>query len=59
MTKQQISDDGMTWLIFISGFFIIGIVLAMIITANLPEENCWDKYPNNEVQAILNCEGKE
>ena len=59
MTKQQISDDGMTWLIFISGFFIIGIVLAMIITANLPEENCWDKYSNNEVQAILNCEGKE
>jgi len=59
MTKQQISDDGMTWLIFISGFFIIGIVLAMIITANLPEENCWDKYPNNEVQAVLNCEGKE
>ena len=49
----------MVWLIFISGFFIIGIVLAMIITANLPEENCWDKYPNNEVKAILNCEGKE
>lgn len=59
MTKQQISDDGMVWLIFISGIFIIGTVLAMIISANLPEENCWDKYPNNEVQAILNCEGKE
>ncbi len=59
MTKQQISDDGMTWLIFISGFFIIAIVLGMIIAANLPEENCWDKYPNNEVEAILNCEGKE
>lgn len=59
MTKQQISDDGMVWLIIISGIFIIGTVLAMIITANLPQENCWDKYPNNEVQAILNCEGKE
>jgi hypothetical protein len=59
MTKQQISDDGMTWLIFISGFFIIAIVLTMIIQANLSKENCWDKYPNNEVQAILNCEGKE
>jgi uncharacterized membrane-anchored protein YhcB (DUF1043 family) len=57
--KPAISDDGMTWLIIISGLFIVGIVLGMIITANLPEENCWDKYPNNEVQAILNCEGKE
>jgi uncharacterized BrkB/YihY/UPF0761 family membrane protein len=56
MTKQQISDDGMVWLIIISGIFIIGTVLTMIIAANLPEENCWDKYPNNEVQAILNCE---
>ena len=59
MTKQQISNDGMTWLIIISGIFIIGIVLAMIVSANLPQENCWDKYPNNEVEAILNCEGKE
>lgn len=58
MTKQQISNDGMTWLIVISGIFIIGIVLAMIISANLPQENCWDKYPNNEIQAIVNCEGK-
>lgn len=58
MTKQQISNDGMTWLIVISGIFIIGIVLAMIISANLPQENCWDKYPNNEIQAIANCEGK-
>jgi len=59
MTKQQISDDGMVWLIIISGLFIVGIVLTMIIQANMPKQNCWDKYPNNEVQAILNCEGKE
>ena len=55
MTKQQISDDGMVWLIFISGIFIIGTVLAMIITANLPKENCWDKY-TTEYEAIMNCE---
>jgi hypothetical protein len=59
MTKFQVNDDGMFWLIIISGVFIIGTVLAMIITAHMPKENCWDKYPNNEVQAILNCEGKE
>jgi uncharacterized BrkB/YihY/UPF0761 family membrane protein len=59
MTKQQISDNGMVWFIFISGIFIIGIVLTMIVQANMPKQNCWDKYSNNEVQAILNCEGKE
>jgi hypothetical protein len=31
----------------------------MIVSGNYKEENCWDKYPNNEVEAILNCEGKE
>jgi hypothetical protein len=45
----------MVWLIFISGIFIIGTVLAMIITANLPKENCWDKY-TTEYEAIINCE---
>jgi len=60
MTKQnKISDDGILWLIIISGIFIVTTVLTMIVMANMPKENCWDKYPNNEVQAILNCEGKE
>jgi hypothetical protein len=55
MTKQQISDDGMVWLIFISGVFIIGIVLTMIVQANMPKQNCWDLY-TTEKQAILHCE---
>jgi hypothetical protein len=56
MTKQQISNDGMVWLIIISGIFIVATVITMIVQANLPKENCWDKYPNNENQAIINCE---
>lgn len=32
------------------GFFIAGVGKV---------DNCWDRYPNNEVEAILNCEGKE
>jgi len=56
MTKQQISNDGMVWLIIISGIFIVATVVTMIIQSNLPKENCWDKYPNNENQAIINCE---
>jgi len=34
----------------IYGFFFAGVGQV---------ENCWDKYANNEVEAILNCEGKE
>jgi len=55
MTKQQISDNGMVWFIFISGIFIIGIVLTMIVQANMPKENCWNKYAT-EQQTILHCE---
>jgi hypothetical protein len=46
----------MVWLIIISGIFIVATVITMIVQANLPKENCWDKYPNNENQAIINCE---
>jgi hypothetical protein len=55
MTKQQISNDGMVWLIIISGIFIVATVITMIVQANLPKENCWDKY-QTEQEAILNCE---
>ena len=55
MTKQQISDDGIFWLIIISGIFIIATVLGMIIAAHLPKENCWDNY-TTEQQSIQNCE---
>ena len=49
----------MLWLIIISGIFIVTTVLTMIVMAHIPKENCWGKYPNNEVEAILHCEGKE
>ena len=42
----------------ISFIFVIGTVISMIVIAHLPKQNCWDKYPHNENQAILNCEGK-
>jgi len=52
--QKPISNDGMVWLILISGLFIIVTVLTMIIQAHIPS-NCWDKY-KTEQQAILNCE---
>jgi type II secretory pathway component PulL len=52
--QKTLSNDGMLWLIIISGLFIVGTVLTMIIQAHIPS-NCWDKY-KTEQQAILNCE---
>jgi hypothetical protein len=41
--------------------FVVTLVtiVYMVVSGNYKQENCWDKYPNNEVEAILNCEGKE
>jgi len=55
MNKQQISNDGMFWLIVISSIFIIGTIIGMIVIAHLPKQNCWDLY-TTEQQAILHCE---
>jgi hypothetical protein len=57
--SQQIDEKKLLILVIISSILTIGIVIGMIVNARLNPENCWDKYPNNEVQAILNCEGKE
>jgi hypothetical protein len=54
MNQKPLSNDGMLWLIIISGLFIVGTVITMIIQAHI-SSNCWDKY-QTEQQAILNCE---
>jgi hypothetical protein len=48
-------------LVFIGIFVLmIGTLVYGFLFAGVGKiENCWDKYPNNEVEAILNCEGKE
>ena len=56
---NQVNEKKLLVLVIISSILTIGIVIGMIINARLNPENCWDKYPNNEVEAILNCEGKE
>jgi hypothetical protein len=56
---SQVNEKKLLVLVIISSILTIGIVIGMIINARLNPENCWDKYPNNEVEAILNCEGKE
>ena len=38
---------------------IIGLAGIIVFTMTQNPTDCWDKYSNNEVQAILNCEGKE
>jgi hypothetical protein len=39
---------------------MIGSLLYGLLVVGAGQvENCWDKYSNNEVEAILNCEGKE
>ena len=38
---------------------IVGLVGIIVFTMIQSPTDCWDKYSNNEVQAILNCEGKE
>jgi len=55
---NQINEKVFTRLMLISFIFVIGTVISMIVIAHLPKQNCWDKYPHNENQAILNCEGK-
>ena len=57
--NDQVDEKKLFVLVIISTILTIGIVVGMIINARLNPENCWDKYPNNEVEAILNCEGKE
>jgi hypothetical protein len=49
----------MVTLSLISFIVTLLVILYMVISGNFKSENCWDKYPNDEVQAILNCEGKE
>ena len=58
MTKQP-SDRVMITLSLISFFATLLVIAYMVISGDFKSENCWDKYPNNEVEAILNCEGKE
>ncbi len=57
-------NDGVTKtdiIVFASIFLaMIGtLVYGFLFTGVGKVENCWDKYSNNEVEAILNCEGKE
>jgi len=49
----------MITLSLISFFATLLVIAYMVISGDFKSENCWDKYPNNEVEAILNCEGKE
>ena len=55
MTKINQLSNKAVWLI---GSICI-IIFMFVLSVSVTEENCWDKYPNNEVEAILNCEGKE
>jgi hypothetical protein len=43
---------------FVMICFIVSCVYGYILLKQGQQENCWDKY-KTEVQAILNCEGKE
>jgi hypothetical protein len=48
-------------LVFIGIFIVmIGTLLYGFLGLGVGKiDNCWDKYPNNEVEAISNCEGKQ
>lgn len=59
MTNQQVNDKTVFLLSVLTFVVTLVTISYMIISGNYKEENCWDKYPNNEVEAILNCEGKE
>ena len=56
MTKQQINDKTMFLLALLTFVVTLVTIVYMVVSENYKQENCWDKYPNNENQAILNCE---
>ena len=59
MTTHQVKDKTMFLLALLTFVVTLVTIVYMVISGNYKQENCWDKYPNNEVEAILNCEGKQ
>lgn len=59
MTTHRVNDKTMFLLALLTFVVTLVTIVYMVVSGNYKQENCWDKYPNNEVEAILNCEGKE
>lgn len=56
--NHQLNNKTIITLVVISIVATFGAIIFMLLNPQIYRDNCWDKYPHNEEQAIINCEGE-